>query len=199
MATPERAAGNLLWWVAQTSPELKSPTGAFSKSCPALQESQVELQGSLCQSLPRHPMSQEKSLRTLRVKERGIKPHIFTEGMSKSLWPSLFLHPILMYWPKRKSSDMDGISTSWMKVYGVSRTSAGARSHWSEGIGLESNIPGFETRYTTYWVTLSQLLKLTESQGFCLSSGIIIYSRAIMWIPSINTAPAWSFRKCSCF
>lgn len=30
-----------------------------------------------------------------------------------------------------------GISTSQVKVYGVSRTNAGAWFHWSKGIGLE--------------------------------------------------------------
>lgn len=47
---------------------------------------------------------------------------------------------------------MDGISTSCMKVYGVSRTNAEARSLWSKGMR------GFGVRHTWLWDQLYHLM-----------------------------------------
>lgn len=76
---------------AQTTPELESPTGTFSKSCPAFQESWVELQGSLCHSLPPHPLSQESHLGHSESRRGGSDPHLHWRNVKESV--AIFIPP----------------------------------------------------------------------------------------------------------
>lgn len=66
-------------------------------------ETPVVSPGTLLQP---HAMNQASHLEQLRVKESSIRPHSLMEGMSKNLWPCLFLYPIFMYSTRRKFADM---------------------------------------------------------------------------------------------
>lgn len=148
-------------------------------------------------SLQPHPMSQVSHLDHPESRRGGLDPTSPWRNVKESA--IVFIHSLHSYILTEEKDLRHGISTSQIKAYGISRAIAGAWPHWSKGIGLEWITPGFETTYATYWVILSQLLKLTESQDFCLWSRIMTHSRAVTHIPSTKPVPSSPLGKCSPF
>lgn len=125
--------------------------------------------GSLPLSWKSHPMSQASHLGQPRVKERERTPTASWEECQR-ICTSFIPSPHSRVGKKEKVLKHE-VSTSWIKVYHVSRMKAGAGSYWSKGISLKSGTVSFETVYTTDWVTLT--LNSLNLRGYGLHGGVL--------------------------